>query len=215
MEEFAKKYYKLLTVDYAGINLTRINDFDEFYNKQIIDSIVPLEQSPIFKDSLERTKFLIDVGFGGGFPLLPLAYLNPDKAFVGVETRAKKCKVVGEIARLLGLNNIQFVHSRVEELDLDRDALVTFKAVGQVEKFLGCLNSDNDIDVFFYKGPSFDADEGSQVDAVKNRFKLIEKRELTVPNTEKRLLVGFKKTNVPRGTIQKNLSKLSDLITIE
>jgi 16S rRNA G527 N7-methylase RsmG len=44
-QEFSRKYFDLLTTDYAGINLTRITNYDEFVLKQIDDSLAPLYQS--------------------------------------------------------------------------------------------------------------------------------------------------------------------------
>lgn len=67
MKEFAKKYLDLLTGEFAGINLTRIESPEDFYNKQIIDSVMPMTESKVFKNCLEKTKLMVDVGFGGDF----------------------------------------------------------------------------------------------------------------------------------------------------
>ena len=64
-------------------------------------------------NDIESKGVFIDVGFGGGFPLLPLAKYLPHIQFYGVETRNKKVRVVSEIAAKLGLNNIKFLHSRI------------------------------------------------------------------------------------------------------
>ena len=87
MKEFAKKYLEILEGPLAGINLTRILNFDDFYHKQILDSVLPFELSDIFKKSLKNSELVIDVGFGGGFPILPLAKLLPEINFIGIETR--------------------------------------------------------------------------------------------------------------------------------
>ena len=85
MLDFSYAYLHLLKTKYAGLNLTNILDQDEFYHKQIIDSIQPYLDSPIFKEWVQKTKVVVDVGFGGGFPILPLAKLLPEVKFVGVE----------------------------------------------------------------------------------------------------------------------------------
>ena len=59
MKEFAKKYLDLLTGEFAGINLTRIESFDEFYQKQIIDSVLPQKESAIFSACLSETKIMV------------------------------------------------------------------------------------------------------------------------------------------------------------
>ncbi len=215
MKEFSQEYYKLLTEDYAGINLTRITDYSEFYNKQIIDSVEPYVQSTVFAESLNANKLMIDVGFGGGFPILPMAFKINDCKFVGVETRAKKANVVGEIATRLGLENVKLHHNRIENILIDIDATVTFKAVGKVYDFLSKINTTRNIQVFFYKGPNFYELEADQLKKASKEWELIEEKEIMVPEVEKRYLIGFKNKNVPHGTGKiktNNLVKLSDIL---
>lgn len=213
MEEFSRKYFDLLTTEYAGINLTRINKYDEFELKQIHDSIVPYEESTIFKEYVDKYKLNVDIGFGGGFPILPLAKILPDNTFVGIETRAKKCKVVGEISDKLGLTNTSFLHSRIENVLIDRKCVCTFKAVGKVNDFLSKINTTEEVVVFFYKGPGFYEQEAEQLELAKKEWDVIENIGLNVPGTEKRLIIGFKNKTVPRGTKNtKQLVKLSSIL---
>src|SRR3954466_10046639 len=107
MKDFSQKYLDLLTGEFAGINLTRNESPEEFYNKQIMDSVLPQEHSDVFKKVLDKTKILVDIGFGGGFPILPLAQANPDKKFYGFDARAKKAQVVSKIAQKLELKNVK------------------------------------------------------------------------------------------------------------
>jgi hypothetical protein len=58
--------------------------------KQILDSIIPYQESKLFQDQVKKTGVVVDVGFGGGFPILPLAKLLPDVTFIGVESKRKK-----------------------------------------------------------------------------------------------------------------------------
>jgi 16S rRNA (guanine527-N7)-methyltransferase len=214
MKDFAKRYLDLLTGEYAGINLTRITTFEEFYNKQIVDSILPLEVSKVFKKELEKVEVMVDVGFGGGFPLLPMAYKYPEKKFIGFEARAKKAKVVQEIAEKLGLKNVKCYHHRIETVVIDRPAVVTFKAVGTLEDFVPKLKYKNDINVFFYKGPSFY--ELENVEPIEQRWDIVEDCFYDLEGTDGRMLIGLKNKKVPRGTKSKkeakNLVNLTDLL---
>jgi 16S rRNA (guanine527-N7)-methyltransferase len=215
MKKFAQQYFDLLVGEYKGINLTRINTFDEFYNKQIVDSVKPMEVSSSFSENLSSCRTLIDVGFGGGFPILPLAYTNSTYKFIGIETRGKKVKVVGEISAKLGLKNTSFVHSRIENVFIDFPAIVSFKAVGKVHDFLSCINTNQKIQVYFYKGPNFYELEKEQLDLVRKDWNIIEEVEIEVEGTEKRYLIGFENKKVPCGTntkSSKNLVKLSHLL---
>ena len=211
MLDFSIQYLHILKTKLAGLNLTKILDADEFYNKQILDSINPYLQSELFKEKINETKLVIDVGFGGGFPLLPLAKLLPDVQFVGVETRRKKVDAVKLIAEELRIPNVKVVHSRLEDFLFDRPATITFKAVGTVANYLPIIGATTDkISVFFYKGPSFHELEGESLKALSG-WKQIKDEPILVPGTEQRHLVSFFSQNVPRGT-GKSLVKLTDFL---
>lgn len=211
MREFSNRYLDILKGELAGLNLTRILDEEEFYNKQIVDSLVPYKECEIFKSRLSKTKHLIDVGFGGGFPLVPLAWLEPEYNFVGFEARRKKADAVALICDRLGLKNVRPMHQRLEEVLIDRDCVITFKAVGKMKDMLALINvpRGTTVSVFFYKGP-LDEDLSGLKD-----WKQICNQSFEVPGTEKRTLIGFE--NVPRGTLvrtntNKNLVNVSDFL---
>ena len=218
MENFIESYFRLLTEDYVGINLTRITDFEDFKLKQIEDSIAPYSQSVPFKVILDDlSKPHIDVGFGGGFPILPLAELLPNKKFLGVETRNKKVKVVGEISNKLGQNNTNFFHSRIENILIDKECSISFKAVGKVNDFLEKVIATAPCEVYFYKGPGFYELEKDQIFLAQKNWEMFEEKEikLKTDNIDKRYLIGFKNRKVLHGTSNKamnNLVKLSDII---
>jgi 16S rRNA (guanine527-N7)-methyltransferase len=212
MLDFSIRYLNVLKTEFAGLNLTKILEPDEFYNKQILDSINPYLQSDLFKKQVAKTGLVVDVGFGGGFPILPLAKLLPDIKFVGVESKRKKVDAVTLIAKELGLTNVKLVHSRLEDFLFDRPATVTFKAVGTVKDYLSIIQrTSNDMSVFFYKGPNFMELEESTLKSLQIRWKLMENQKIEVPGTEQRYLVSFFAQNVPRGTA-KTLVKLSDFL---
>jgi 16S rRNA (guanine527-N7)-methyltransferase len=209
MKVFAEKYLKLLTEDFSTINLTRIEDFDSFYNKQILDSVEPLNKSKVFADSIDQTKILVDVGFGGGFPILPLAKELPGVKFFGFEARGKKASVVKQIAEKLEIHNAILLHQRLEEISFDVPVVITLKAVGKIHEFLDMVNTDQKVRVFFYKGPNYK--ELENLPLVLRRWNMIEELEYTVDGTEGRYLVGFENKNVPHGTI-KNKKLFSSLL---
>lgn len=212
MLDFSIRYLHVLKTKLAGLNLTNILDPDEFYHKQILDSINPYLQSTLFKAELKKRGVLVDVGFGGGFPILPLAKLLPEVKFVGVESRRKKAEAVTLLAEELGLSNVKLVHSRLENFLFDRPACITFKAVGTVQDYLpGIQATSNDLMVFFYKGPSFMELEGGSLEKLSKSWQLIENQDIEVPGTQQRYLVSFKPQIVPRGTA-KSLVKLSDFL---
>jgi len=59
---------------------------------------------------------VMDVGTGGGFPGIPLAILFPQTRFLLVDSIAKKLKVASAAAEVAGLDNVEVLHARAEEV---------------------------------------------------------------------------------------------------
>ena len=59
---------------------------------------------------------ILDIGTGGGFPLLPLAICLPEISFTGLDATQKKIDAIKRIAEKLELKNVNFVCGRSEEL---------------------------------------------------------------------------------------------------
>ncbi|MBT3584356.1 MAG: hypothetical protein HN509_05600 [Halobacteriovoraceae bacterium] len=213
MREFSKKYQQILNGPLAGINLTRISEPEEFYHKQILDSVLPLENSEHFKKRLLETKLLLDVGFGGGFPLVPLAKNLPEVTCLGFEARGKKATAVSEISKELGLENVRPCHIRLEEVLLDKDVVITVKAVADIRKILEMIKGrDAKVSIFFYKGPNLqEKEEWASCLAPIGAWTLLEDISYPVEMTDGRRLISFERNFVPRGTA-KELVNLSELL---
>lgn len=209
---FSERYLEIVRRDFAGLNLTRILEPAEFELKQYHDSIEPYLQVESFRRSIEQSKYCVDVGFGGGFPILPLASLLPNVQFIGLEARGKKATAVNAIARSLGLGNVQCFHKRLETILFDRDCTVTFKAVGKIPEFLEMFHVEQKTEVFFYKGPGvFEQENLKSID--EKRWEQIVQERVLLEGVEARYLLGYRSKKVPRGTNKdKLLVKLSSLI---
>ena len=213
IDDFSKKLFNLIHIDFKGLNLTSIDSYEDFYHKQIEDSLLPFSL-PEFKSYLEASELMIDVGFGGGFPLLPLSFSFPGKKFIGFDAREKKVKAVNQMASSLSITNVKAFHGRIEDYLLDRDCLVTFKAVGDIYKYSEMLNlaEDQTVRVLFYKGQNFESLEQESIIKILEStsysdFKIY---DLTLSTGEARKVCTFVK-KVPRRTT-KSLISLDELV---
>ena len=127
------------------INVISRKDIDNINLRHVLHSM-SIAKFIKFK---KQTKIL-DLGTGGGFPGIPLAILFPDCNFILVDSVKKKITVVENVVKELKLNNVISYCSRVEELDLKFDFLVT-RAVAKMPKIINWsrgkfnLESNNEI----------------------------------------------------------------------
>lgn len=91
-------------------NLSAIRDPQEMMVKHILDSLAVV---PYIEFSAPQT--LIDVGTGGGLPGIPLAILFPQMAVSLLDSNQKKTRFLVQVKAQLGLDNVQVLHTRVED----------------------------------------------------------------------------------------------------
>jgi len=79
-----------------------------------------------------------DIGSGAGLPGLVLALSRPDLQVTLVEPLLRRTTFLEEAVSELGLENVEVVRARAEELHGNRDfAVVTSRAVAPLERLLG------------------------------------------------------------------------------
>jgi 16S rRNA (guanine527-N7)-methyltransferase len=94
------------------INLTAITDPVQVAVKHYLDAIAPLNHIPC-------NSRLLDIGTGGGFPGIPLKIMRPDQPMTLIDSVRKKITFVKSAIRALGLENIEALHTRAEQLGCD------------------------------------------------------------------------------------------------
>lgn len=109
------KYYELLTEWNEKINLTAITDEDEVALKHFLDSLNAARD--IVTDKMK----VIDVGTGAGFPGLPVKINNPGISLTLVDSLNKRINFLNEVILELGLKDVKTVHSRAEDLGVNKD----------------------------------------------------------------------------------------------
>lgn len=104
-------YYKMLIEWNEKINLTAIIEERDAALKHFVDCISALKCGRIGDG--ER---IIDVGTGAGFPGLPLKIYNPTLKITLMDSLAKRINFLNEVVSELGLDGVDTIHSRAEEL---------------------------------------------------------------------------------------------------
>ncbi|OCX51529.1 16S rRNA (guanine(527)-N(7))-methyltransferase [Mucilaginibacter sp. PPCGB 2223] len=124
-----EQLFDLYTYWNEQINVVSRKDIDLLFERHVLHSLgiakvmsfLPGEQ-------------VLDVGTGGGFPGIPLAIMFPETSFHLVDSIGKKIKVVQEVAKGAGIQNVKATHSRAEQIPGKFDFVVS-RAVTQLKDF--------------------------------------------------------------------------------
>lgn len=119
------------------INLTALRDAEKCWIGNVLDSLPLLE----ILEKLRAPATLLDVGTGGGFPLLPLAVALPESRWTGLDSTGKKIEAIRRIASDMQLANVSLLTGRAEDLARDpahreKYDVVTARAVADLSVLL-------------------------------------------------------------------------------
>jgi 16S rRNA (guanine527-N7)-methyltransferase len=92
-------------------NLTAIRDQESIRTKHFLDSL-----SCVQAWQAQPPNRLVDVGTGAGFPGIPLKIIYPGMKITLVESVGKKAMFCQHIVRVLGLENVEVIQARAEDL---------------------------------------------------------------------------------------------------
>lgn len=114
--EQQQQYQRLYEAILAGnqqLNLTRITDPEEFWEKHLWDSLRGVRSWLAAASPALR---LIDVGTGGGFPGVPIAIACPDWSITLLDATRKKIAFLEALVTGLGLTTVQTWVDRAEQV---------------------------------------------------------------------------------------------------
>ena len=114
----------------ARINVVSRKDMEHLYTRHILHSLAIAKVC-----EFEAGATVVDIGCGGGFPSVPLAIMFPEVEFIGVDSIAKKIRVVEGIKTSADIKNLQAVNSRAEQLGIKADYVVS-RAVTEMARFM-------------------------------------------------------------------------------
>lgn len=110
------------------INVTAAKSVDAVLD-HCVDGLVAATLFPA------NARTLIDIGSGGGLPLIPMAIARPDVAMLGVEPISKKWAFIITAARELGLQNVHANQCRVEDITEQFD-IASSKATFEMARWI-------------------------------------------------------------------------------
>jgi 16S rRNA (guanine527-N7)-methyltransferase len=113
----------------SQINVISRKDIDQLFERHVLHSLGIAKVMQFLPGEK-----VLDVGTGGGFPGIPLAILFPETQFFLVDSIGKKIKVVQEVAKAIGLQNLRAAHTRAEEVPEKFDFVVS-RAVTRLKEF--------------------------------------------------------------------------------
>ena len=140
LSEKQKQQFEMLDALYrdwnAKINVISRKDIDNIYVHHVLHSLA-IAKAIRFKDGSR----ILDFGTGGGFPGIPLAIMFPNCKFRLIDGTGKKIMVANEVAKSLGLENVEAVHRRGEEEKGEYDFIVS-RAVMQLPSLVKIIQKN-------------------------------------------------------------------------
>lgn len=103
-------YYDMLRRKNEVMNLTAITEPDEVAIRHFADSLALLSMYDF------KNKKVIDVGCGAGFPGIPLKLGESTITLTLLDSLNKRISFLEDVCERLGLENVECIHARAEEL---------------------------------------------------------------------------------------------------
>lgn len=97
------------------VKLTSITGEENIIDKHFIDSL-----SIFLSDKLQNREMkIMDLGTGGGFPGIPIKFINPKVFLTLLDARLKKIEYLQHLIEDFDLSDTEAIHGRAEELGQD------------------------------------------------------------------------------------------------
>ena len=114
----------------ATYNLTTITDAASVLTLHVADSLTLV---PKLAEYAPTAKRVLDVGSGGGLPVVPLAVMRPDLSVAAVDTVKKKAVFLRQAGVMCRLKNFTVYNDRVEKLSVPSFDVITSRAFASLK----------------------------------------------------------------------------------
>ncbi|MBG1266772.1 16S rRNA (guanine(527)-N(7))-methyltransferase RsmG [Nostoc sp. WHI] len=111
-----QRLYELILEGNRQLNLTRITDPQEFWEKHLWDSLRGIAPQGQFIPSLTDGTSVIDIGTGAGFPGVPVIITAPNCTITLMDSTRKKITFIEKILTELALTNTKTLVDRAEQI---------------------------------------------------------------------------------------------------
>lgn len=163
LEQFSIFHERLLEWN-RWVNLTAITDEVGVYVKHFYDSLMAVTTES-WRLTVGPGTRVIDVGTGAGFPGIPLAIACPEVEFVLCDSLKKRVAFLEVVVESLGLENVQCIHARSEDLAHQKGNRASFqialsRAVARLNVLVELMTPFlvNGGVALCYKGPNVEAE---------------------------------------------------------
>ena len=127
--ELARGYAQMLANDSDELGLLGPRELDKIWSRHILNSAVVAEM-------VGQGELVADVGSGAGLPGIPMAIAAPETNFVLIEPMDRRASWLQGVATELGLENVEVVRARAEDIEGGQFYVVTARAVAALDKLL-------------------------------------------------------------------------------
>ena len=189
------EYIKAFLEENAKLNLISKKDEDFLFEKHIYDSL----SIKLFLEKYGyKPRNILDIGTGGGFPLLPIALEYPDIDMYGIDSIRKKITAVSNIVNNLNIKNVTLINDRVENIKDKKFDVIVSRAVSKIDimiKYAYPLLNEGGF-IILYKSKTASDEISEAKDLIRKlhlKIKPIIKYELPLPEKYERNLVILEK----------------------
>lgn len=130
--EKARDYAAILARDSDTFGLLGPRELPKLWSRHVLNS-------GLLAELIAPGDRVVDVGSGAGLPGIPMAIAAPEAHFTLVEPMERRSNWLISVIAELGLENVEVVRSRAEDLERTDFTVATARAVAALDKLLRLL----------------------------------------------------------------------------